>query len=271
MKAEEAAELIGVSSGFLRRLAREGYVTRPYTAATVQEGFSRYTEDKEARAVAREEARGDDIDIAIERERLRLADLRHQLASHRRAKLSHVAEAWAWVFGELRGDLSAIWSKACDRIADRGEWCRARDHIEDRLNPLNIIFNAVAMSAPFRAPAAVVDEYGAPDPDWPLKKQKQWARLRDLSFRRARIEAATADVDETIAALDKKCRRFRSMLRQFTEKLADFLNTCYRARTTNEVVSEAVEWAIERVEGRKVETIKALREGRDPGDLDYDL
>jgi predicted site-specific integrase-resolvase len=270
MKAEEAAELIGVSSGFLRRLAREGYIARPYTAATVREGYAAYETDKEARAVAREEARGDDIEIAIERERLRLADLRHQLASHRRAKIAHVAEAWAWVFGEVRADTSAVWSKAGDRIAGRAEWCAARDRVEGMLNPINVVFNAVELSDPFRAPPQVVDRYGAPDPAWPLKKQKQWARLRDLAFRADRWEAASRDVEEVAADLNAKCRRFRSLLRQLTGNLADYLNVGYNARTTNEIVQEAVGWVEDRVATRKNEAVAALRAGTDPGDLDYE-
>jgi hypothetical protein len=270
MKADEAAELIGVSSGFLRRLAREGYVARPYTTATVRAGYAAYEADKAARAVQREEARGDDIEIAIERERLRLADLRHQLASHRRAKIAHVAEAYAWVFGELRADTASIWAKAGDRITDRAEWSAARDRVEDLLNPLNTIFNAVEMSDPFRAPLQVIDRYGAPDPAWPLKKQKQWARLRDLAFRGDRWEAASRDVEEVTADLNAKCQRLRSLLRQMTSNLADYLNVGYKARTTKEVVQEAVEWVAARAESRKDETVKALRAGRDPGDLDYD-
>jgi hypothetical protein len=141
MKAEAAAELIGTSTGFLRRLAREGFISRPCTPATVREGYAAYMADKEARAAEREAERETSIAHDIERERLRLADLRHQLATHRRAKAEHVAEAWAWTFGEVRADLSAIWSKACDRIPGRAEWCEARDHIERRLEMLPVLFD----------------------------------------------------------------------------------------------------------------------------------
>jgi hypothetical protein len=271
MKADEAAELIGVSSGFLRRLAREGYVTRPYSTKSVRDGFAAYTADKQARAAEREEARNDDIETAIERERLRLADLRHQLASHRRAKVAHVAEGWTWVLGELRADTAATWAKVCDRISDRAEWCRARDRVEDLLAPLNYLFNAVAIVNRLREPPQLIDHYGAPDPTWPLKKQKHWARLRDLSYRADRMEAMTRDVEEVCAELEKKCRSLRKWLYQSTENLADYLNTCYRARTTKEIVREAVDWVADRVASRKDETVKALREGRDPADLDYDL
>jgi hypothetical protein len=270
LNVSQAARLIGVSGTYLRRLRAKRWIKGPLTEANVRDGFAAYTADKEARAVQREQARGDDIEVAIEQERLRLADLRHQLASHRRAKIAHVAEAYAWVFGEVRADTAAVWSKAGDRIAGRAEWCAARDRVEDLLNPVHIVFNAVEMSDPFRAPPQVIDRYGAPDPAWPLKKQKQWARLRDLAFRADRWEAASRDVEEVSADLNAKCRRFRSLLRRLTGNLADYLNTGYRARTSNEIVQEAVKWVEDRVEARKDETVKALRAGRDPGDLDYD-
>jgi hypothetical protein len=60
-------------------------------------------------------------------------------------------------------------------------------------------------------------------------------------------------------------------LTSITRTLAADLNHHFAARTTEAIVQDAVAWVIERVETRKDEAVKALREGRDPGDLDYDL
>src|ERR1700674_624210 len=111
LASEDAAALLGISSSYLRELARLKFIKRPYTAPDLRAGWARYEEAK----AAKQQARFDRSDLAATVE-MKWHTIEKAIDQGVTVKTEEVEVARQLVFGSFRSDLD---NGACRIAQDR--------------------------------------------------------------------------------------------------------------------------------------------------------
>lgn len=121
---ETAAKLLMITPRHLQRLAKEGWVPKPYTVVGVVQGYIQWRDDSDKRGTATAaKARADDM-------KTKLLELRLGRESKKLMEVEEVEATFMMVFGMLKSNLIGF---PASHTRDREERIRIEDGINNIL------------------------------------------------------------------------------------------------------------------------------------------